>query len=141
MVAPKVLVLLALVVCTFALGDSQNVLVLTDATYKDALQQHENIMIDWYAPWCGHCKKLAPEYDRAADILKEQGSKVILATIDATENRDSATEHGVRGYPTVNFFQNGALVEKYSGQRTAEAIVSYVTSKANEKNLEQKTEL
>jgi protein disulfide-isomerase-like protein len=128
--ACKLLVLLALAAGVFALGDSANVLVLTDGTYKEALEQNEFIMIDFYAPWCGHCKKLAPEYDRAADILKEQGSKVVLAKVDATENRNSAAEFGVRGYPTVNFYVKGQLLEKYPNKRAAEDIVAYVTEKA-----------
>jgi protein disulfide-isomerase A1 len=126
----KLLVLLVLSAGVFALGDSPNVLVLTDDNYKEALEQNEFIMIDFYAPWCGHCKKLAPEYDRAADILKEQGSKVVLAKIDATEHPKSAAEFVVRGYPTVNFYVRGLLLEKYPNKRAAEDIVAYVTEKA-----------
>ena len=76
-------------------------------------------MVEFYAPWCGHCKKLAPEYIKAAEML--EGSGVPLVKVDATEETRLAKKYEIKGYPTIKWIHNGEA-EDYKGARNAEAI-------------------
>lgn len=89
----------------------------------------EGVLVEFYAPWCGHCKKLEPEYTKAAKTLFDEGSKIPLVKVDATasENSDSATKYGVQGYPTIKWFVGGNSSD-YDGPRDAQGIVDWIKS-------------
>ncbi|XP_029290365.1 protein disulfide-isomerase [Cottoperca gobio] len=123
-----------LLICTLAvasraeLGEEDDVLVLKKSNFDEALKAHPNILVEFYAPWCGHCKALVPEYAKAARIMKDEGSEVRLGKVDATEETELAQEYGVRGYPTIKFFKGGEKEspKEYSAGRQAEDIVAWL---------------
>jgi len=78
-----------------------------------------------FAPWCGHCKALAPEYETAATTLKEKDIK--LVKVDCTEEADLCQEYGVEGYPTLKVFRGPDNISPYGGQRKADSLISYMT--------------
>jgi protein disulfide-isomerase A1 len=77
--------------------------------------------------WCGHCKRLAPEYAKAAGTLKAKGLRI--AKVDATANDELAQRFKIQGFPTLKFFKGGNPTE-YGGGRNADAIVSWVVKRS-----------
>lgn len=79
---------------------------------------------------CGHCKKLAPEYEKAATVLKNNDPPVPLIKVDCTAETATCGKHGVSGYPTLKIFKNGEISADYNGPREADGIVKYMKSRA-----------
>jgi protein disulfide-isomerase/protein disulfide-isomerase A1 len=102
------------------------VAVLTKSNFDDYLKDWATgALVEFYAPWCGHCKKLEPEYNAAAKQLKEDNIKAGLGKVDATVEGDLASRFGVQGYPTLKWFVGGKDTE-YDGPRDAKGIVKWL---------------
>ncbi|VDO99983.1 unnamed protein product [Soboliphyme baturini] len=96
------------------------VLVLTQDNFTAYAMTEDLILVEFYAPWCGHCKRLAPEYKKAASLLNEHHPPIPLAKVDATAEKDLATEYNVTGFPTLKIFRNGRVYD-YTGPQDAQA--------------------
>ncbi|XP_075903607.1 protein disulfide-isomerase TMX3 [Nelusetta ayraudi] len=94
-----------------------------DETFKDT-RVNDIWLVDFYAPWCGYCKKLEPIWYEVGDELKSSGSPVRVGKMDATAYSGMASEFGVRGYPTIKLLK-GDLAYPYKGPRTKDDIVEF----------------
>ena len=99
------------------LASASDVHDLKKDTFNDFIKSHDLVLAEFFAPWCGHCKALAPEYEEAATKLKEQD--IPLVKVDCTEEAELCKEYGVEGYPTVKVFRGPDNISPYSGARKA----------------------
>lgn len=110
--------------------EEEDVLVLKETNFDATIKKHKIILVEFYAPWCGHCKQLAPEYAKAAKELKASEPPVVLGKVDATIESGLGTRFEVSGYPTLKIFRDGQP-EDYDGPRDKEGIVNYMKEKSD----------
>ncbi|CAK5275629.1 unnamed protein product [Mycena citricolor] len=123
-----------------AAEEASDVLSLTASTFHD-IDSESLILVEFFAPWCGHCKALAPHYEEAATKLKTRGIK--LAKVDCVDQADLCQSNGIQGYPTLKVYKNGTPSE-YTGPRKADGIESYMIKQSlpavttvNEQNFDE----
>jgi len=121
------LALLALVAIAFAEESAHSdVITLDDSNFETEVAKHEFVLVEFYAPWCGHCKALAPEYETAATSLKGIAS---LAKVDCDTNKATGEKYKIQGFPTLKLFRNGKEFKDYDGGRKGPQIVEWMKKK------------
>ncbi|XP_051124662.1 protein disulfide-isomerase like 2-1-like [Andrographis paniculata] len=109
-----------------ASASAEDVVVLTDNNFEKEVGQDRGALVEFYAPWCGHCKKLAPEYEKLGSSFKRAKS-VLIGKVDCDEHKSLCSKYDVSGYPTIKWFPKGSLEpKKYEGARNAEALAEFV---------------
>ncbi|CEO95683.1 hypothetical protein PBRA_004396 [Plasmodiophora brassicae] len=108
-----------------------SVTVLNTANFDHiVLDKTKNVLVEFYAPWCGHCKALAPAYEQVAQSFVGEDS-VVIANLDATESRDVASKYDIQGYPSIRWFpKDDKSGVTYDQGRGAEDFVNYVNKEA-----------
>ncbi|NXQ31567.1 PDIA2 isomerase, partial [Alaudala cheleensis] len=112
--------------------EEDNVLVLHEHNFARALSEHQLLLVEFYAPWCGHCQRLAPAFAQAAAELRNESSPARLAKVDATTQTALATEFGITSYPTLKLFRDGNRTHPvaYTGRMDSRGIVRWMQRRA-----------
>nr|AII97805.1 BLTX433 [Nephila pilipes] len=105
--------------------DKEPVKVLVGKNFDEvAFDKSKNVLVEFYAPWCGHCKQLAPIYDELAEKYKDS-SDVVIAKMDATANELEHTK--INSFPTIKLYKKGTNeVIDFNGERTLEGIRRFI---------------
>merc|ERR1712119_113940 len=114
------------------------VAIVTGKTFNDiVMDEDKDVLTMFYAPWCGHCKKLEPTWDELGEKLADNND-IVIAKIDATAN-DSPSQFAVSGFPTIYWAPKGnkSNPKKYQGARDVKDFMKFI--KENRSNA--KTEL
>uniref|UniRef100_A0A3Q3VP97 Protein disulfide-isomerase A6 n=1 Tax=Mola mola TaxID=94237 RepID=A0A3Q3VP97_MOLML len=103
----------------------KDVVELTDDNFDQMVLGSDDVwLVEFFAPWCGHCKNLEPEWAAAASAVKQQTKgKVRLGAVDATVQQVVSNRYGIRGFPTIKIFRKGEEPEDYQGGRTRNDII------------------
>merc|ERR1712039_928686 len=118
--------------------NDEPVFVLVGSEFENVVGKDKDVFVEFYAPWCGHCKRLAPEYENVGKAFEDVES-VVIAKVDATEND---TPEDIKGFPTLIFYKKGSMEGiKYDGDRTQDAIIEWIKENASGDVSAVKTEL
>ena len=100
-----------------------------DIFEKEVVNSDDLWLILFYAPWCGHCKRFHPEFEKVA---KETKGVFKIGAVNCEEEKDLAKKYKIDGYPTVLFFgDNKKKTEEYEGDRKAEKVIGFLFEKKN----------
>ncbi|GJE85373.1 protein disulfide isomerase [Phanerochaete sordida] len=121
-----------------ALGGAwaSNVIDLTPDNFDQVVGKGKPALVEFFAPWCGHCKNLAPKYEELADVFAHAKDKVVIAKVDADgEGKPLGQKYGVTGFPTLKWFPaDGGEPEAYNGGREVLDLATFITEKSGVKS-------
>ncbi|WVO16400.1 protein disulfide-isomerase domain [Cryptococcus depauperatus] len=124
----------AVAVSVLSLVSASNVVDLDPANFDQYVGGDRGALVEFFAPWCGHCKNLAPTYEHLADAFPSD--KVVIAKTDADGvGRDLGSRFGVTGFPTLKWFPAGSQEPvPYSGARDLETLAAFVSKQSGVKS-------
>lgn len=106
-----------------------DIVVLTGKNFQQALDHFENLLVEFYAPWCGLCTAFAPDYVKIAAELKQRGENVTLAKVDTPGEQELIEKYDIQGFPTLKLFRKNRKTDSYQSHRSVDALVSWITRK------------
>lgn len=136
MVCISLFFLIAISLSAFAEKEDEFTVSLSSETFDDALKT-SNHFVMFYAPWCGHCKRLHPLWDQIAEMMNVDEPQVVIAKVDCTQHQELCSNHEITGYPTLKFFKVGSSEStKFKGTRDLPTITEFIQEQLGRKESE-----
>jgi protein disulfide-isomerase A6 len=126
---------------TTALAKSA-VLDLIPSNFDKIALSGKPALVEFFAPWCGHCKNLAPVYEELGQAFEFAADKVSIAKVDADAEKSLGKRFGIQGFPTLKWFDGkGGAPEEYKGGRDLESLTKFIMEKTGIKTKKAKKEV
>lgn len=120
----------------FGASAASAVIDLLPSNFDDiVLNSGKPALVEFFAPWCGHCKSLAPVYDELASAFQHAKSEVTIAKVDADEHKELGRRFGVQGFPTIKWFDGTSdKPTDYASGRDLESLSAFITDNTGAKS-------
>lgn len=131
MVLIKSLLLAGLATVSFASSAPDSAVIdLIPSNFDKIVLAGKPALVEFFAPWCGHCKTLAPIYEELASNFASSKDKISIAKVDADSEKSLGKRFGIQGFPTIKYF-NGKdeKPEDYNGGRDLESLTDFISKK------------
>lgn len=116
--------------------------LIPDNFDKVVLKSGKPALVEFFAPWCGHCKTLAPIYEELAQHFTFAEEKVSIGKVDADEHKELGRRFGIQGFPTLKWFDGKSdKPVDYTGGRDLDSLTKWVTEKTGVKPKSKKSTL
>ncbi len=96
-----------------------------DTWQSEVLDSDQPVLVDFWAPWCGPCKAIAPTRE---EIAGDYGDRLKVVKVDVDENHQSATQYGIRSIPSLLLFKDGAEVDRIIGALPKQQLMEKIDS-------------
>jgi thioredoxin 1 len=97
---------------------------MTDATFKEMIQNHSLVVVDCWAPWCGPCRMVAPIIE---ELSRDYAGRILFGKLNVDENREVSTQYEIMSIPTLLVFKNGKLVDTIIGAMPRQTLEPKIT--------------